>query len=522
MSAETGLHFDYRRDGRATGRLLVTDEGGRTILLDQVNLDAERKRTEIAEALRERVPGLQEQAILSKLSQLALDVPPETPRSDHSEVQGQSLALSDPEPWPEPVEGVDVLDELEATFSRFLMLPEGAATTCALWVMHAHAHDAFEISPLLAITSPEKRCGKTTLLELATALVPRPMPAASVTPAVLFRAVEKYRPTLLADELDTFIGRNEELRGILNSGHRRSLARVIRTVGDDFEPRSFATWCPKILALIGRLPDTLDDRSIPVPMRRKRKGERVERLRLDRLGELEPTRRRAWSWAQANRDVLRSADPTVPPELNDRAADNWRPLLVIADLAGGRWPDRARLAAVLLSSDREDDNSAAVLLLGDLKRLYEDHEVDRLSSAAIVAALVEMEDRPWPEWRKGEKPMSAVSVSRLVKPFGIGPKQIRVGERTCKGYRREDLEDAWNRYLPARDPEVDAKHPKHCPNHAEDPESSTRNTGDDVSGYEGGQNPHGSADVSGVSAREGGLGEDYEADERIGMQEEAS
>ena len=511
MDDVVALRYEYKRNGRATGRLLVTDQKGQTVLHDQINLDAEKKRAEVAEVLRKQVSDLNRDDVLAELSRLALAVPPEGSHPDPSERQGQRLALSDPEPWPEAVDGAEVLDELTATFSRFLVLPEGAATACALWVMHAHAHDAFEVSPLLAITSPEKRCGKTTLLELGTALVPRPLPASSVTTAVLFRAVEKFRPTLLADEMDAFFGRNNELRGILNSGHRRSFARVLRSVGDDFEPRCFATWSPKILALIGRLPDTLADRSIPVRMRRKRKGERAERLRLDRLGELEPTRRRAWSWAQASFQALASADPAVPPELNDRAADNWRPLLAIADLAGGPWPERARRAAILLSSDREDDNSAAVLLLGDLKRLYENREADRLSSAEIVAALLEMEYRPWPEWRNG-KPITRQQLATLLRPFDIVPKSLWIGERTVRGYELGALEDAFSRYLRG----AGVQGVQESSNGAADEGFSGCKETLSPCTLKNAGNPHGSATLAPLSPEDG---EDaaYLADERAGM-----
>jgi len=149
--------------------------------------------------------------------------------------------LSDAEPWGEPVDGAELLDELADAVRRYLVIPTGGAETVALWVVHAHLHDAAAISPILAITSPSPECGKTTLLDLLGALVPRPLPASNITAAALFRAVEKWRPTMLVDEADTFIRNSDELRGVLNSGHRRSAAYVVRTVGDDHEPRQFRT-----------------------------------------------------------------------------------------------------------------------------------------------------------------------------------------------------------------------------------------------------------------------------------------
>ena len=230
------------------------------------------------------------------------------------------------------------------------------------------------MSPLLGITSPEKRCGKTTLLALLTALALRALPASNITPAALFRAVERFRPTLIIDEADTFLREREELRGILNSGHTHETAFVVRTVGDEHEPRAFSTWSPKAIALIGRLPSTLEDRAIPIPMKRKAPGEEVERLRLDRIAEsLSDIRSQAMRWAQDCTERLRQADPEVPAGLHDRAADNWRPLLAIADDAGGAWPAKARTAAADLSGAGDGDASARVQLLSDIRSALAEH-----------------------------------------------------------------------------------------------------------------------------------------------------
>src|SRR5262249_16474230 len=151
----------------------------------------------------------------------------------------------------------------------------------------------------------------------------------NITPAALFRAVERFQPTLLVDELETFLEGHEELRGVLNGGHVRRGAKVVRTVGEDFEPRIFSVWAPKALAYIGRLPGTLEDRSIRIPMRRRAQGEVLERFRIDRLEDFQPLRRRSTRWSQDNLPSLRISDPIVPAQLDDRAADNWRPLFAI-------------------------------------------------------------------------------------------------------------------------------------------------------------------------------------------------
>jgi putative DNA primase/helicase len=266
----------------------------------------------------------------------------------------------------------------------------------------------------------------------------------------VFRAVEKYAPTLLIDEADTFLtGRNpnDELRGILNSGHNRAAARVIRCVGDEHEPRMFKTWAPKAIALIGQLPPTLEDRAVLVQLRRRAPGDKLEPLRIDRLDKLEHLCRKAARWTADNLDALREADPAVPSGLHDRAADNWRPLLAIADAAGGDWPEEARKAASLLGGAADDGDAAGPMLLADLRELFEERAADRLPSAAMVAALVELEHRPWPEWKRGN-PMTPTALGRLLKPYGVTSKQWRDGDERHRGYVRADLEDAFARYTP--------------------------------------------------------------------------
>jgi len=375
------------------------------------------------------------------------------PRRSRSEDDKPGAALfSEIEPWPDSVAGDELLDALIEHFRRFAVLPDEAAPILALWVLHAHAHDAASVSPILAVLSPEKRCGKTTVLSLVQALTPRALSTSNITSAALFRAVEGWGPTLLIDEADTFLRNNEELRGVLNSGHNRFTAYVVRTVGDDHTPAHFRTWAPKAIALIGLLPDTLADRAVTVALRRKRPDERVERLRLDRADEFEPLRRQAARWADDNFDALRVADPDVPFDLHDRAADNWRAMLAIADRAGGHWPDTARRVARAAAANSVQEDSARVMLLEDIRDIFERRGIERLPSVEIVGDLVEMEHRPWPEWKDG-KPITVRQVAALLKPFGISPASIRLtGEKTARGYYLTAFKESFLSYLPPIDP----------------------------------------------------------------------
>jgi putative DNA primase/helicase len=339
--------------------------------------------------------------------------------------------LADVELWPEPVGGAELLDQLVEAARAHLVLPDGGAEAIALWTLLAHTHDCFSISPVLGITNPTPECGKTTCLTLLGALVPRPCAASNITAAALFRVVEKYQPTLLIDEADTFLKDSAELRGVINSGHQRGNAYVIRTIGDDHDPKQFRTWAPKAVALIGKLPPPLASRAIQIKLRRKTAREEVDPLRADRLGHLEPLARQAARWAADNASALRSAEPAMPKGLFGRAADNWRPLIAIADQAGGEWPGRARRIAEELSSNHSEQ-MAGIMLLEDMRRIFTDRNEDRLPSKDLAETLSKMEERPWPEWYQG-KPITQRQIAKLLEPFGVKPVTIRTTNDTAKG-----------------------------------------------------------------------------------------
>jgi putative DNA primase/helicase len=221
---------------------------------------------------------------------------------------------------------------------------------------------------------------------------------------------------------------------------------------DGHEVRGFEVFGPIAIAAIGKLPGTIEDRSIKVAMRRRRPDETVARVRLDRLDALVPLARRAARWARDHIDALRTADPDVPAELHDRAADNWRSLLAIADEAGGGWPERARRAAVALTAAGADDaETMCTMLLADLHELFNAEPSGVLFTAEILAALHKRDDRPWPEYRHG-KPITGRQVASLIKEVGVPTNKTvrRPGAKTDKGYRVEWFVDAFMRYLSPR------------------------------------------------------------------------
>ena len=347
--------------------------------------------------------------------------------------------------YPEEGDGIDLLNDLASVFSQYVILPSGGAEAAALWTVHAHAHDAATISPILAITSPEMRCGKTTMLEILQALTPKSILTSNVTAPALFRLVDRYSPTLLVDEADTFLKNQEQMRGILNSGHRRSSATIIR-IDAGRVPRPYGTWAPKVIGCIGNLPDTLADRSVAIRLQRKRREDIVEHLRFEGLAHLRWLRSRLSRWAQEHLEELRIADPEIPRPLHDRAADNWRALFAIAEAVGGSWPERARSAAVRLSGNREEAETTAAALLADIREVFTD--IDRMESRLLVSALASKEGSPWAEWRGG-RPITVNQLAVILAPFGISPKTVRFGNRTAKGYLLEHFREAFERYAPS-------------------------------------------------------------------------
>ena len=350
----------------------------------------------------------------------------------------------------------ELLDGVVVFLRRFLKLNDGhkAYDTIALWVAHTYVFEEAEATPYLHIWSAEKRSGKSRVLEVLELLAVRAWKTEKVTVPALYRKIQTEKPTLLLDETDAaFKGEKdyaEALRGVLNSGWRRGGSHTTCVgVGTAMTYQDFSTYSPKAIAGIGRhLPDTVADRSIRIEVKRKTKQEPVERFRMRRVNsESEPLREILAAWA-AKTKCWEIDIPTVE-KLNDRAEDIWEILFQIAEEAGGNWPERAMAAATSLSTDDQDDDSLGVTVLGDIRKVFEKDLEEGISSKDLTKSLTDMEESPWGEMRGGRQ-LTPVTLARLLKPFGIRPKNHRMGlnKTQVKGYLRSDFRDAWERYLP--------------------------------------------------------------------------
>jgi putative DNA primase/helicase len=415
------------------------DEGALvSVLARKGHTEYDRLRSDVAETLGIRVGTLDDkvEAIRKKI--------------EDAEENG-ALPHWHVEPWSEEVDGDALLDSLRRVFRRYIVLPSGADIALPLWVLHAWTMDAGDISPFMVLVSPTKRCGKTSVLILLYFLTPKSELASNITASALFRYIEAVRPTLLLDEGDTFVKDNEEFRGILDSGHTRVAANIVRNVevNGEHKPRRFSTWAPKAIATIRKIADTLEDRAVIVTLQRKARTAKVERLRRRDSEEFANLRRQAARWAADNFAKLADPDPQVPEVLNDRAADNWRPLLAIADLAGGEWPQRARDAACLLSGEGHD-GAIGVELLKDIQIAFGDDEAIR--SKDLIAKLIEDPERPWAEWSHN-RALTPKQLGRLLQPFGICSETVYIpGLANGKGYQRAHFEELWAAYCPVKTP----------------------------------------------------------------------
>ncbi len=354
---------------------------------------------------------------------------------------------------PRLAEGAAVLGELLAILNRYVILPSAdAAAAVALWIAATHAQDAWACAPRLVIRAPEKRCGKSRLLDIVEGTCHNPLITVNGSPAAVYRSIgADIVPTLLLDEADTiFGGKNaegsEDLRGLLNAGHQRNRP-ALRYDAATRTVERIPTFAMAALAGIGAMPDTIEDRAVVIRMRRRAPGETVAPFRHKRdRPALTTTAAALAGWASAHLAELEKAEPPMP--LEDRAADTWEPLIAIADLAGDGWPDRARAAAVALTADRDQgaEISDRIRLLADCRAAF--GAAAALPTTVLINRLRADPEAPWCD--HGPEGITPKRLATLLRDYDIRSANIRFGEPIgqVKGYERADFTDAWTRYCP--------------------------------------------------------------------------
>jgi hypothetical protein len=321
-----------------------------------------------------------------------------------------------------------------------------------LWTLHTHVYDRFQVTPRLAVTSPVPACGKTVLAELIEVLVPKPEKSDTITAAAIYHIIDERHPTVILDEAENIgltLAPNGIYRAVLNSGHRKG---GCRTILDRGRLRRFSTHAPLLVAGIGRFPLPLMHRAVVIDMQRY-DGSAVLKRFTGRDPVIDYIFGRLRSWASEFKQL--DTEPQLPPQLRNRQADNWRPLIAIADTFGPEWGRLARDAAIELARAHQDEN-AGVLLLHDIRCIFDTRGVDRMFSEQVVAALNDLNDSVWCEWRgpQGDQQprrLSQGGLAQMLMPFGIRPRTIWEPHRSPvskskKGYLRSQFEGAWRSY----------------------------------------------------------------------------
>jgi len=375
-----------------------------------------------------------------------------------TETPNAQLFLDEPPLYLHPVNGAELVKEIEAEILKYSVLPPKAETIAALWVIHTYCIDAFSCSPFLIINSPVMRCGKSTLMTTLSRIAMKPLMASNITPSAVFRCITKWQPTLFFDEADTFLtGDNEDMRGILNSGHTRHGAKVIRieTIDGEFVPAVFSTWCPKAIALIGSLPETLMDRGIVLPLQRKGSAEQTQKQPLEIPPDAILIQQKIMRWINDNLHLIEQTEPgAMLPGINDRAGDNFSPLMVIAQLCGETVLDGLKRAMTMYTGADNEDEGERIELLADIKAIFDKKpDQERLFTETLIENLCLIEDSRWSEYNKfggaDNRQITGRRVGQILKPFGIKPRQMRIGGIGKKGYSRQDFITAFERYLPS-------------------------------------------------------------------------
>jgi Protein of unknown function (DUF3631) len=348
----------------------------------------------------------------------------------------------------------ELLETCKQWVRRYVIVSDEQAVILAAWILHTWTFEAAETTPYIHITAPERECGKSRLMETLAALAFAPVRSGGMTAAALVRCIDAKSPTIFLDEMDAQLNGDKEyaeaIRGILNEGFRKG-GKFYKVDGKNHDLREFNAYCPKCFAGIGKLPETVSSRSIPIEMRRKTDTETVKPLRQrETQVSAQPIRERLEAWkARGVVRHLQECRPAAIDSLGDRQNDISEPLLAIAEVAGGDWVRRLTSALVtVLKGSRGENVSTGVTLLMDIRSIFQERKAEKIFSKELAAALCEIEGRLWADWNRG-KGFQANDLAKQLARYDIRPRKISIATDKLQGYFLDAFEDAWKRYCPA-------------------------------------------------------------------------
>ena len=419
--------------------------------------DGEQVTPELAQSIIEQLAELSEleyqlkRVVTAKaLNNMPVGTLDKLVKGARSELEAESVQslVSDTEAYLEPVDGALIAEEIYQIIKQHIACTDAVLVGATLWVMFTWVLDASYIAPIAWINAPEKRCGKSQLLTLLSRMSKRSLPSSNISSAALFRCIEKYKPTLIIDEVDTFINDNEDLRGILNAGYSRDNPYIIRCTGDDNEPAEFYVYGAKALSGIGKISGTLMDRSISFTLQRKPNSERMSRVRDLSRDTTDTIKAKLARWAEDNLSAVDSAKPALPEAINDRMQDNWEILLKIATVLGEDWLKLANKACIEISGIEHDEPSLNEQLLIDIKAVFKLKNATRIFSEDLITALCADPEMNWSTHNRGH-PIKQRQLANRLSEYKISSKQLRIGNENKRGYDITDFQDTFKRYLPA-------------------------------------------------------------------------
>jgi len=353
------------------------------------------------------------------------------------------------EPFSGTVDGEQLLDHIEATIKNHVAFPKGATEAMVLWSLSTYCINNFRIFPKLFIFSPMKGCGKTTALEVLSGFTHKSLPVSGITPAVVFRVIEKEQPTLMVDEADQHLKHaSGDMTAILNSGHTKSTAFILRSKPKTLEPQKFSTWAPMVIAAIGTIQATIMDRSITIPLQRMTNQQKnsIQKIPYDFVDKMLACRQELLKWSQDN-EANCKANIITPPDIgNNRAQDNWTPLFTLAELIGPKWLAKCEKAYRLLEA-KKDSSDPRDLLLKDIQKILQAYNGKSITSEKLISFLTAASDSLWTEYNAGRH-ITPRGLAAMLRDFGIKPKAIRQGSNANnRGYDVSDFDDAFKRYI---------------------------------------------------------------------------